>query len=392
MSGLTVLHVSQPVDGGVGRCVADLAAHQHATGLDVAVAAPPAGQLADDLSGAGVRHLSWRAGRSLGRGVPGEVAALGALVRRHQPALVHLHASKAALAGRIAVRGRRPTVVQPHAWSFEAVTGPTRAAAAAWERFAARWTTTVLCVSADEALAGRRAGVQAPVVVVPNGVDGERLPVADAQERARARAALGVPVGVPLAVCVGRLCEQKAQDALLDAWPLVLRDVPLARLALVGDGPSREAVARAAGRLAGVQVVGVAAASPWYAASDVVVLASRWEGMALVPLEAAARGRSVVTTDVAGARDAVRPGTGAVVAVGDVTGLASAVAARLGDPGLAAREGAAGGQHVRRHHRLVDQLDAITAVHRDLLDPSANGAGRGPRHPAAAWTDEDGLP
>ncbi len=391
MSGLAVLHVSQPVDGGVGRCVADLAAHQHAAGVPVAVAAPPTGQLADDLAAAGVRHLPWDAGRSLGAHVPGETAALAALLRRHRPALVHLHASKAALAGRLAVRGRRPTVVQPHAWSFEAVEGLTRRAAAAWERFASRWTTTLVCVSPEEAATGRRAGVGAPVVVVPNGVDGERFPVADAWERERARAALAVPHDAALAVCVGRLCRQKAQDVLLAAWPLVRAAVPHAELVLVGDGPDRDAVRALAAALEGVRLVGAGAAAPWYAASDFVVLPSRWEGMALVPLEAAATGRSVVTTDVAGAREVVRPSNGEVVDVGDVGALASAIVARLSGVGLADREGAAGACHVRRHHRLADQLDALTAVDRRLLDEAADDP-RAARAPTAARSADEASP
>ncbi|NEA04194.1 glycosyltransferase family 4 protein, partial [Streptomyces sp. SID10116] len=38
-----VLHVSQPVEGGVARVVVDLAAAQAATGTDVHVACPPDG-------------------------------------------------------------------------------------------------------------------------------------------------------------------------------------------------------------------------------------------------------------------------------------------------------------------------------------------------------------
>ncbi|MEU1026837.1 glycosyltransferase family 1 protein, partial [Streptomyces sp. NPDC005904] len=40
-----ILHVSQPVDGGVARVVADLAAAQAAAGADVHVACPDQGPL-----------------------------------------------------------------------------------------------------------------------------------------------------------------------------------------------------------------------------------------------------------------------------------------------------------------------------------------------------------
>ena len=84
-----------------------------------------------------------RAGKLLGNlgwGACLEARALAGLIGSLAPDLVHLHSSKAGLAGRLALRGRRTTVFQPHAWSFEAVHGAVRAAGIAWERLAARWT------------------------------------------------------------------------------------------------------------------------------------------------------------------------------------------------------------------------------------------------------------
>ncbi|MYS76430.1 glycosyltransferase, partial [Streptomyces sp. SID5926] len=89
-------------------------------------------------------------------------------------------------------------------------------------------------------------------------------------------------------------------------WESVLARVPGARLVLVGDGPDR---ARLTARApASVLFTGtVADAAPWYRAADLVVLPSRWEGMALAPLEAMACGRPVVVTDVDGAREGLPP-------------------------------------------------------------------------------------
>ena len=67
----------------------------------------------------------------------------------------------------------------------------------------------------------------------------------------------------------------------------------------------------------------------WLAAADVVVVPSRWEGMSLGLLEALARGRSVVATDVAGSAEAIGDDAGAVVPIGDRPALAAAIAARL---------------------------------------------------------------
>jgi glycosyltransferase involved in cell wall biosynthesis len=332
-----ILHVAQPVEAGVPRVVVDLVADQVGRGWDVVVACPATGWLPTTAAAAGARLVPWEATRSPGPTTPLEARALAAVVRSVQPGVVHLHSAKAGLAGRLAVRGHRPTVFQPHAWSFEAADGPIGAASRVWERTASRWTHLVVAVSEAEAARGRAAGVDAPVLMARNGVDVRRLTPRD---RATARAALGLD-DRPLAVCVGRLAEQKGQDVLVAAWPAVRAAVPGARLVLVGDGPARPAIEALAGE--GVVVAGGSDdPATWYAAADVVAVPSRWEGMALVPLEAMASGRTVVGTDVDGMREALGDDAGAVVPVEDPDRLAAAITARLGNPSLAAREGAAG--------------------------------------------------
>ena len=127
-------------------------------------------------------------------------------------------------------------------------------------------------------------------VVAPNGVDVHRF-VPHEQADARARLGLG---DHPVAVCVGRLARQKGQDLLLRAWPGVAAEVPDAQLIVVGDGPDHDTLLALVSH--GTPGSPGATMSPedFYAVADVVVVPSRWEGMALVPLEAMACERSVV--------------------------------------------------------------------------------------------------
>ncbi|MGC0409706.1 glycosyltransferase involved in cell wall biosynthesis [Streptomyces sp. SAI-195] len=367
-----VLHLTQPVDGGVARVVTDLTRAQLAAGLSVAVACP-AGDLADRLRslGADVRH--WPATRSPGPALVREVRRLLRVVEDVRPDLVHAHSAKAGLAGRLAVRGRVPTVFQPHAWSFEAVGGAAARLALGWERWSARWTARTVCVSEAERLRGARSGLRGPWAVIPNGVDLARFP-ADAPEYARhdpagPRLRHGVAPDAPLVVCVGRLCPQKGQDVLLSAWESVLARVPGARLVLVGDGPDR---ARLAARApASVLFAGaVADAAGWYRAADLVVLPSRWEGMALAPLESMACGRPVVVTDVDGAREALPHALvpHCLVPPGDPTALADAATALLLDAPLRASLGRQGRAHVRSAHDVRQTTAAVMALYADLLD------------------------
>src|ERR1700748_3218097 len=122
---MRVLHVAQPVDGGVAGVAVDLVADQHGRGWDVSVAWPPSGLLPDVLRKNDVQIHEWSATRSPDLDTIGEVRALAAILRTVQPEVVHLHGSKAGLAGRLAIRGRTPTIFQPHLWSFQADLGIT---------------------------------------------------------------------------------------------------------------------------------------------------------------------------------------------------------------------------------------------------------------------------
>ncbi|MGW3992474.1 glycosyltransferase [Amycolatopsis sp. NPDC004772] len=365
---MKLVHVTQPVTAGVAAVVLELAVAQRDRGWSVTIACPPSGWLPDRAREHGVALRSWSAGRSPGPGSFTEALRLRRLLAGLDPDVVHLHSSKAGLAGRLAVRGSRPTVFQPHMWSFESASGPLLRASAAWERFASRWTDLLVCVSDDELVSGRAAGVTAEAEVVCNGVDTTRFVPGD---RAAARRRLGLPEHAPIAVCLGRLAELKGQDQLLSAWPAVLRWLPDAQLVLAGDGPmgplwrERHPVAGHAS----VHWPGhTDDPATWYTAADVVVLPSRAEGMALVPLEAMACARPIVGFDVGGMRQSVA-NAGAMVPPGDVGLLAEAVAARLAEPALARREGELGRRRVELSFdrgRMTDQIAALV----DKLTPS----------------------
>jgi glycosyltransferase involved in cell wall biosynthesis len=291
------------------------------------------------------------------------------------PALVHLHSAKAGVAGRLALRGRLATVFQPHAWSFEAAGGLVGRGAAAWERGSARWADVIVCVSDDERRRGEEMNVRGSYEVVPNGVDLRRYSPASEDDRAAARAALGVDPGVPLAVSVGRLARQKGVDVLLQAWPAVVDRVPEAELALIGDGPDRaelEAVGAPRVRFLG-DGQDVAA---WLAAANATVIPSRWEaGLSLVAMEAMARGRSVVAAAVAGMREGIGPDAGAVVPVEDAGALGDALGERLAEPARADAEGAAGRRRVEERYDLRVACERMAAVYDDVLARRGRGAG-----------------
>ncbi|MFF3822957.1 glycosyltransferase [Streptomyces griseus] len=370
---LTVLHLVQPVDGGVARVVTDLVRAQAGSGLRPVVACPPGSPLALGAAAAGAEVHGWSVTRAPGPRLAGEVAAARRIVRVSRPDVVHAHSAKAGLAGRIAVRGRIPTVFQPHAWSFEAVGGRTAGLALGWERFGARWADHILCVSESERRTGQDAGITARWSVIHNGVDLDRFRPGGGGDRAEARASLPLPRGAdadaPLVVCVGRLTRQKGQDVLLRAW----RRMPVAgaRLVLVGDGPDREGLEASAPP--GVQFTGAREdVRPWIRAADVLVLPSRWEGMALAPLEAMACGRPVVLTDVNGARESLPPGheEHCLVPPEDPEALAAALTALLADPELRASLSRRALRHTRSAFDVRRTAGAVAGLYQELVGMS----------------------
>lgn len=338
---MRVLHVIQPTDGGSALATATLATAQARAGHDVVVACPD-GELVRRLESAGVARLPWQAVREPTTSLLREWRRLRALVREVRPDVAVLHATKAGLVGRVLLRGRIPTVYQPHGWGFRQCRGLKARAVVAWERFACRWTDATVCVGATERDEAIALGFRADWHVVANGLDLAAFRDLAGLDRATARAHLGLGRG-PVVTCVARLADLKGHETLLDAWDRVVTKVPAATLVLVGDGPLRQALeARAP---ASVWFAGeVDDVGTWLRACDVAVQPSLTEaGVSLAALEAMACGRSVVVTDVGDHRALVdMNGAGAVVPAAEPGPLAAALVDRLADGVLAAAEGAAG--------------------------------------------------
>ncbi len=140
-------------------------------------------------------------------------------------------------------------------------------------------------------------------------------------------------------VCVGRLCEQKAQLLLLEAMRRLVQDGIAVELVLAGDGELRadiDAAIDALGLRRHVRITG------WIGGDRVrdeilsaraLVLPSFAEGLPVVLMEAMALGRPVITTWIAGIPELVTDGTtGWLVAAGDVDGLVVAMKACLAAP------------------------------------------------------------
>ncbi len=175
----------------------------------------------------------------------------------------------------------------------------------------------------------------------------------------------------PRVLAVGRLQAQKGFDLLLRAWREVVREVPGARLCIVGEGPLGSELANLATTL------GIASSVEWVAPTDriealyreaaVFVLSSRYEGMPLALLEAQALGVPAVSFDCpTGPREIVSEETGIVVPAEDIPALAAAIVRLLRDPALRAGMASAAIARRRAVFGRERQVDAWADVIREV--------------------------
>ena len=147
------------------------------------------------------------------------------------------------------------------------------------------------------------------------------------------------PPDEPRVLFVGVLERYKAVDILLDAWPEVVRQVPAARLTIVGDGGQRESLHERVRREQLGASVSFLAPVPRTELcelldhSSCLVLQSRSEGLARIVIETMARARPVVASRVGGIEEVIEDGTnGRLVPVEDAPELARALIDVLCDP------------------------------------------------------------
>ena len=355
-----ILIVSQPTVDGVAVCIRHQVTEAVRAGFEVTVACPATGDLRGWVVQSGARWQQLELRRSPHLTDVLAVARIRRLADGCQ--LVHLHSSKAGAVGRLALASmgrRRPSsAFTPHGWSWLAG-GRLTVGYRVLERLLLPVTTAVIAVSREEradglAMLGRRAG---RIVVIPNGADTSRF---EPQGPVAARA------DDPLVVCVGRLSHQRAPDVAVAA--LALMRTPGVRLRLVGEGADRPAIeeqVRILGLAGRVELAGRRAdPAPDLRAADVVIVPSRYDGMALVLLEAMACGAAIVATRVAGS--SALAGAGELVPADDPRALAEAVDALLADPDQRRRLGLGARQRVVERYSLQRSLDETIRLWRKI--------------------------
>lgn len=380
-SGRSVLLLAQPTSGGVARHVVDLASGLVERGWRVEVGCPRGGNLASRLVAKKITPRALALARSITPlGDARSLVATRTLIQEQSPDIVHAHSSKAGFIGRLAARtlGIRHTVYTPHCLAFVGRTGIEAVACRLAERMAAGWTERFIVVAEAEADVIAAAGLAPPARVrrVYNGIDVLAL-VADGASRATLRQTWGVDDGEGGCVfsIVGRADRQKAFDVFVEAAIAAAPRAPRAKFALVGgDYTTAGALDSLARRVREADLedrflmLGERDdVSAILAASDALVMPSRWEAFPYAVLEAGAHGLPVIATPVGGLPEVVQGGTsGLMVPIDDPAALAQAMVRLSCDPSLRSSMGARLKERVAGF-TLDRMVDETVAVYEELL-------------------------
>jgi glycosyltransferase involved in cell wall biosynthesis len=317
-SGLRILHVAEPLLGGVITHLKEaVAGHAATPGIDsIGVITPDhtaATLRSVTASGVQIHTVRYRRGSVISL-LRLAVATLRH-VRRDAPDIVHIHSTIAGLVVRLSLilLIRRPAIVYcPHGWAF----GRTWSRRSSdrflgWtERLLSYVTDAIICVSDEEKRIAVSIGI-APsrCVVVKNGMPD-----------------LAVQMPPPLGnhrLCllyVGRLDKQKGFDIYIQALD---RLGDLAEGIVVGDyfvdKPQATRIP------SNVKLVGWRSHEellPFYQQADAVIIPSRSEGLPLVAIEAMRASRPIFGSCIAGLQETVVDGkTGRLFPPNDVDAL-----------------------------------------------------------------------
>lgn len=287
-----ILHVAETIKGGVATVIRTISASPEGDAANYQLVYLVPEDQAKELHGIAPQQV--RTFPRSGRNVPSLLRfawRLSQVLLKEKPDVVHLHSTFSGVIGRVVCvllrPWRKPKIVYcPHAFSFLMESSPTKQKVYAWiERVLQKVTDVIICVSQYELDKAARFGIERKrMKLIYNGIHHKD----DAQKSVGAE-----PIHL---LFVGRLDYQKGFDVLLKAYAKVNRND--LKLTVVGSAVNEDSVE--CPPMDSVEYL------PWvtpsevqalYQKADALIVPSRWEGFAMVPLEGMAMGLPVIASN-----------------------------------------------------------------------------------------------
>lgn len=296
---MKVIHAAETIKGGVATVINSLIEHQLGEKACV-ICLVPSDQRDNLITLDNLRTETFnRNGRSL-VGMLVFALALFRLLKNEEPNIIHLHSSFAGLLGRLVIffsgnRKKIKVIYCPHAFSFLMKTSRWKTNIYGWiEKVLSKITDKIICVSTEEyESAIARKIPKEKLVLIHNGV----------KIKNNTNTQIIKENDIKL-LFVGRFDYQKGIDTLKKAID-ILGSQHLnfsLTLTLVGDYVNSEKKVefhnyeriqvRHLGWLSSDHL------EQEYLASNVLIIPSRWEGFAMVPLEAMSYGLPIIASNI----------------------------------------------------------------------------------------------
>lgn len=243
------------------------------------------------------------------------------ILKEIQPDIVHTHASKAGLLGRMAAFSLRiPVVVHTfHGHVFHSYFGKFKTTFFKQiERYLAKKSTGIIAISAlqkHELADVHKIVNQEKIKVIPLGFDLQKFQEGRIEKREAVRAQYKLSDDEVAITIIGRLAPIKDHDYFLNVIEEVLKQTTQEiKVFIVGDGSEKNHIEDRVNKLNEAYPNRIMMTSwildiaTFIQGMDIVCLTSKNEGTPVSLIEAQAAGVPVISTDVGGVRDAMEDG------------------------------------------------------------------------------------
>ena len=213
----------------------------------------------------------------------------------------------------------------------------------------------------------RQYGVEAPIEIIPSGMELRRFyPENHSREEiARTRLECGIPEGKRVLLNIGRLAKEKNVEQILRIFPALHEKVPDVHLLIIGEGPLRSHLEEQVRSLGLTDFVSIVGSKPWeeidrfYAAGDVFVSASHSETQGLTYIEAAASGLCVCAVDDPCLLGVFRDGVSAVLSGDSDEDLLSSLMLAFSPLGSRIRKNAVAATRPYSTQQFAQRVEAV---------------------------------
>lgn len=364
---MKILHAAETIQGGVATVLSQIVSDQRSCAkVDSVMCLVPDDQASQIGRDADAKLFTFR---RTGRNVGSLIRFLSVFLKVYwveRPDVVHLHSTFAGFIGRFAVFFLRPilpvkVVFCPHAFAFLMATSRYRKSLYGLiERLLQVVTDRIICVSDDEATKAAAYGISSRrISVIRNGT-----PPKDRTRWMESEDNEGE--GPVKLLFVGRLDYQKGFDVLIQAMEKL--DSDRFHLTVVGSSVLEANSFPSLPNIDYVGWVGAGDIFKYYLSSDVLVMPSRWEGFAMVPIEAMSYGLAVCASDYGSIREVICSGDeGFLFPVGDSQALVTILDSH--DRSEWRRLGLNGLDRYRNNFTSDKMLSLTRMVYRDLGFP-----------------------